>query len=640
MAKPGPERSRVTRKRKAPPTFYGYDPTILSLPGDPRLTPPPPSWYGVNYHRSQPVTNAWLDWSGSNVELFDLSKNKIIHTKQDAEIRKEDRIRKRRKFRSDVTKAARITPPPHMVLHPTQPVHNTWMDWESLELLSSSDSIVNHQDQAQTGFMPEIQKKKLNKRNESMVANQAGGIMPITNGPQESRASSLLPSIVKRENDLMERKIVGSIKESKSIPATTKLLGKHGTRGPESEEQNTTSGTPFVEPFPFHLLTQKQVNGESSMLSILRRKVSTKPAGRNDKSDSSVGKTKKATEVKRIKQLQLVNRVRKSLYKASLETRAKHIGELSSFLKIGFTELKVGLTHSELNSRTLSGITDIRTKEQLQRLKDMIKSSLEGNSTFKSGDHSLCDHSGVDYFKIVNSTLENVNLGKNKNIKSRKDAQYLIELKSDPLLWIELIKEVRTQVESRRLKALTTTSASSRFETVKTALKGFQTYCQRILEEEFLVRALTETATSLESKDFHEDEDEDISSNNSIALGKEIIDHLGLSEDQLSQIGRLSSERKDENGTDCSSTYSKLLLDLKILHRIACSSVPLFQKKVAPEQSPFYAEILNSKQKEKILMKTANWEMFDSDKLDKVESMLKDVARLALREHDNGNGGI
>ena len=29
------------RKRKAPQSFYGYDPTIQVIPGDPRLAPPP-----------------------------------------------------------------------------------------------------------------------------------------------------------------------------------------------------------------------------------------------------------------------------------------------------------------------------------------------------------------------------------------------------------------------------------------------------------------------------------------------------------------------------------------------------------------------------------------------------------------------
>lgn len=90
----------------------------------------------MNYHASQPTNNAWLDWNGSEVELFDISTNKTVPTSKDTDIRRDEHRRKKRRYRmlrtsrvaaARVKKEMRMLP---MELHPPQPIHNTWMDWD------------------------------------------------------------------------------------------------------------------------------------------------------------------------------------------------------------------------------------------------------------------------------------------------------------------------------------------------------------------------------------------------------------------------------------------------------------------------------------------------------------------------------
>ena len=113
------------RKRKIP-HFYGYDPSIQTLPGDPRLNPPP-SWFGVNFHPSQPVNNAWRDWAGEEDPLFDISKNKAVPLSSDAAVVKDSYHLRKKKKELMVLVPKQLM---NMVLHSPQPVHNSWSDWK------------------------------------------------------------------------------------------------------------------------------------------------------------------------------------------------------------------------------------------------------------------------------------------------------------------------------------------------------------------------------------------------------------------------------------------------------------------------------------------------------------------------------
>ena len=116
------------RKRKVP-HFYGYDPSIQTLPGDPRLNPPP-SWFGVNFHPSQPVNNAWRDWAGEEYPLFDISQNKAVPLSRDSAVVQDSHRRKKQKELMVLVPKQLMS----MVLHSPQPVHNSWSDWNDGKL--------------------------------------------------------------------------------------------------------------------------------------------------------------------------------------------------------------------------------------------------------------------------------------------------------------------------------------------------------------------------------------------------------------------------------------------------------------------------------------------------------------------------
>jgi len=160
-----PERKSRKRK-KAKIDFYGYDPSILVIEGDPRLSPPP-DWFGVNYHASQPVSNSWIEWSGSEKSMFDISKNVVEPIAQESSLSKESEHKKRTKRKvgespssSSVTTHSEPSksPPPNaaagsskisdpMTLHPYQPTNNTWGDWDmeicQVEEKQNSKTVIN-----------------------------------------------------------------------------------------------------------------------------------------------------------------------------------------------------------------------------------------------------------------------------------------------------------------------------------------------------------------------------------------------------------------------------------------------------------------------------------------------------------------
>eukprot|EP00924_Labyrinthula_sp_SR-Ha-C_P007830 maker-scaffold_28-snap-gene-4.87-mRNA-1 protein AED:0.01 eAED:0.01 QI:73/1/1/1/0.5/0.66/3/1113/208 len=112
-----------SRKRKKPTQFHGYDPSIISIPGDPRLHPQKNAkWLGVNYHASQPINNAWRDWAAS-VVLFDIFQNILLIHRRVIKA-----VGNNKKIKNEVKGPERLQ---YMQLHPAQPVASEWDLWKN-----------------------------------------------------------------------------------------------------------------------------------------------------------------------------------------------------------------------------------------------------------------------------------------------------------------------------------------------------------------------------------------------------------------------------------------------------------------------------------------------------------------------------
>mmetsp|Transcript_2076 Transcript_2076/g.4737 ORF Transcript_2076/g.4737 Transcript_2076/m.4737 type:complete len:723 (-) Transcript_2076:622-2790(-) len=133
-------RAKTRKRKKVKVDYYGYDPSILVMEGDPRLEPPP-KWFGVNYHPSQPISNSWLEWSGADVAMFDISKNKAIPLPADCSLAR-DSLKRRRHHGHNVTAPGTVSAPDKkhkkqigkMTLHPFQPTRNEWTDWNGMDI--------------------------------------------------------------------------------------------------------------------------------------------------------------------------------------------------------------------------------------------------------------------------------------------------------------------------------------------------------------------------------------------------------------------------------------------------------------------------------------------------------------------------
>jgi len=628
------------RKRKAPPSFYGYDPSIITLPGDPRLTPPPPSWYGVNYHASQPVSNAWLDWNGGDYELFDLSTNKVVPTSKESSIRRDEVLRKRRRFHSKFSsgnKKNNVGPPAHMVLHPTQPVHNTWMDWEENDQSSAAET---SNSPSPTPVDVPGQAKGMGVKIKTETS-QKSGIKPNQQAIPPALSVQVATKIqIKKEIYSTTPITATSASDScMNIDAGTNTAQTLTTGINAANELNKNSGEPRAVassglsiptkqgqgPIPI-TIPQPFANGVhhgmigTTTSSILRRK---SKKSQDAKGKSATAKRNAAAEVKRVKQLQLVNRVRKQLYKASLEMREAHINELKNALKVGITDHKVGLADDSSNrhSNTIRG-RDAQDLNELRRIKSMIRSALGGNATYGSADHASCQHGGVDYYKIVNSTLGNVTVQKNKNPRSSKDAEFLKELEDDPQLWIDLIGEVQAQVEARRLKLLVAASPAQDGKYAHTALEGIQNIASRQTDSASSIFLLVNGVKQLDNRGSSHDVFHN-GSNDAIEQGKELIEHLGLTDDQIMQIRSLGEKCGDESEMELTTiqkdasenlgSVENLLLELKILERVAGC---LWSTTLGPRflgTKTLGSDALNPKQVEKILLKVAAWELSNQE---------------------------
>lgn len=172
-------------------------------------------------------------------------------------------------------------------------------------------------------------------------------------------------------------------------------------------------------------------------LTLVREK---KDALNHGKVKGKVGKVK--TEKKRTKQLQLINRVRKQIYKTSLEVRINHMESFVKALKVGLNDVVTGLTCDSVDEKKNEVESDSNAKE-VKELKWMISEVLRGNGTFSYTNHDSCSHEKVEYDKIILETLKNVQVEKNRRIKDAKDLEFLAELEGNKALWENLIKEAQ-----------------------------------------------------------------------------------------------------------------------------------------------------------------------------------------------------
>ncbi len=155
-------RIKKKKRKRRNVGFYGYDPSINIIAGDPRLSPPP-AWFGVNYHPSQPISNSWQEWSGADAQMFDISANRSVPLSRDSQVVQEEtkkkkikRRKQRHRFRSmDETEGGRprkmsIDENPVIkegtanakviTLHPFQPTRNEWTDWKSGDVAMNSSN--------------------------------------------------------------------------------------------------------------------------------------------------------------------------------------------------------------------------------------------------------------------------------------------------------------------------------------------------------------------------------------------------------------------------------------------------------------------------------------------------------------------
>ncbi|GBG31861.1 Hypothetical Protein FCC1311_080862 [Hondaea fermentalgiana] len=139
----GVGRKKTRKRKKIKVDYYGYDPSIVVMEGDPRLNPPP-AWFGVNYHPSQPISNSWIEWSGADVAMFDISNNKAIPLPKDCSLAQDSLKRRKHKLDSAPSSGAVSAPDKkkkkqisNMTLHPFQPTRNEWTDWNSMDASSA-----------------------------------------------------------------------------------------------------------------------------------------------------------------------------------------------------------------------------------------------------------------------------------------------------------------------------------------------------------------------------------------------------------------------------------------------------------------------------------------------------------------------
>eukprot|EP00514_Thraustochytrium_sp_LLF1b_P002772 CAMPEP_0184508890 /NCGR_PEP_ID=MMETSP0198_2-20121128/995_1 /TAXON_ID=1112570 /ORGANISM="Thraustochytrium sp., Strain LLF1b" /LENGTH=563 /DNA_ID=CAMNT_0026898691 /DNA_START=214 /DNA_END=1905 /DNA_ORIENTATION=- len=96
-------KSKSKKRKKNRVDYYGYDPSINVIEGDPRLSPPP-AWFGVNYHPSQPISNSWLEWSGADSAMFDISRNQMVPVNAKSSIIQDSNHQKRQRRKANSMK--------------------------------------------------------------------------------------------------------------------------------------------------------------------------------------------------------------------------------------------------------------------------------------------------------------------------------------------------------------------------------------------------------------------------------------------------------------------------------------------------------------------------------------------------------
>jgi hypothetical protein len=356
---PGPHvHINLTRKRKKPKVdYHGYDPSISVLADDPRLSPPPP-WFGVNFHPSQPVSNSWLEWSGADVAMFDISRNQMVPISLESSLQKDKR--RKRQHRSDSEDGAMVevgTPPAPV---PPPP-------WASEGSAGGGGSVSSAAAAAakMTLFPP-----ARNEWNDSRGMELDGAREPPPAAAGLSSSASSSPAAATASAPVTFPLLV---RTATTVTTASTSSGSSSRSGANARRSNSVAGAGAGAGAG---VGDSQPGSAAGSLDGPSSEEDPSPMPTRSSSAAAQDAIEGGSARNSNKNLSKLNRMRKSMYQEKLKESIAHLEELIQLVK------------TLPGSASLSGA---RGASAAQRA--LLIAALGGDSTLSpSGEHALCEH--------------------------------------------------------------------------------------------------------------------------------------------------------------------------------------------------------------------------------------------------------
>lgn len=182
-------------------------------------------------------------------------------------------------------------------------------------------------------------------------------------------------------------------------------------------------------------------------------------------------------------------------------------------------------------------------------------------------------------------------------------------------------------MESRRLKVLFATHYQDKEMAANISLQGLSKLCSELMNYTSSMTLLTNTVSVGNTLD----RAGQLGVGQVKYLGQELVDFLGLEEDQITRISSLNQQQSEE-WMDEKVKLDRLLLELKILERILKSAwKTCLSPRIQQTDKLFKEGNFTNKQMDKILFRAADWENHNQEISRNIKMIVKNVTRLDLR---------